>query len=65
MLRNPLETLSAIELCIDLGLQDTILKGDAGLVVRAINDKNPKWCHRGQILEDIKRISVGFRRHED
>jgi hypothetical protein len=48
-----------------LGLGDIILKGDAGLVVRAINDKNPKWCHCGQILEDIKGILVGFRCHED
>jgi ribonuclease HI len=42
--------LKAIEFCRELGLQDIILEGDAEIVVRAINDKNSKWCRYGQIL---------------
>ncbi|XP_059446380.1 uncharacterized protein LOC132177917 [Corylus avellana] len=46
--------LMAVQLCMEMGIQQVQLEGDAKNVIVAVNSKEPDKSGRGQLTEDIR-----------
>jgi ribonuclease HI len=56
-----LATLHAVIFAKELGFSNVIFEGDALIVVKAVNSKEPCESNYGHLVEDVKRFRSNFK----